>query len=73
MSSFSKFTGKDFAQIDKEKAGARLEKLILNRMKFLEGDPEWKTKVIRFALGRGYEYDDVSAALKRLQRAHKDE
>lgn len=61
------------SQIDKEKAGARLEKLILNRMKFLEGDPEWKTKVIRFALGRGYEYDDVSAALKRLQRAHKDE
>ena len=61
------------SQIDGDKAGARLEKLISNRMKILKGDPEWRSKLIRFALGRGYEYDDVSAALKSVQRTHKDE
>ena len=54
-------------QIDTDKAGDKLDKLIGTKMKALDGDPEWKIKIIRFVLGRGYEYDDVSAALKRLQ------
>ena len=57
------------AQIDEDKAEEKLDRLIRTKIKALEGDPEWKIKMIRFVLGRGYEYDDVSSALERIQNA----
>lgn len=44
---------------DSEKAQDRLEKLLLAKKKTLEGDPQAKLKLIKFALSRGYEYDQV--------------
>ena len=55
--------------VDEDKAEEKLDRLIRTKIKALEGDPEWKIKMIRFVLGRGYEYDDVSSALERIQNA----
>lgn len=56
------------AEIDCAGAEARLEKLLTVKMKALGDDPQRKLKLLRFALGRGYQYDEVSAALNRLGR-----
>ena len=52
--------------IDASKAGARLEKILENKYRSLKDDPQWRLKLIRFALGRGYSYDEVNEYLKRL-------
>ena len=53
-------------EIDEERAGSRLEKLLQAKWKTLQGDPQSKLKLIKFALGRGYEYDDVRQAVERI-------
>lgn len=45
--------------IDSEKADAKLQKLIDSKKRSLEGDPAARLKLIRFALSRGYAYDDI--------------
>ena len=52
--------------IDVGKAGLRLEKLLDNKYRTLKDDPQWKLKMIRFALGRGYSYDEVQEQITRL-------
>ena len=51
-------------EIDRPKADMRLEKLLENKWKALKNDPQGKLKLIRFALGRGYGYEDVSSYIK---------
>lgn len=51
--------------IEPEKADARLEKLLAAKARTLEGDPQFRLKLLKFALSRGYEYDTVEAALKK--------
>ena len=51
-------------EIDMQKAGNRMEKLLENKSRSLKDDPQWKLKLIRFALGRGYSYDNVNDFLK---------
>lgn len=46
-------------EIEPEKAEARLERLLETKRKSLEGDPQIKLKLIKFALSRGYDYDTV--------------
>ena len=46
-------------RIDPQRAESRLEKLLQNKFRSLKDDPQWKLKLLRFALGRGYSYDDV--------------
>ena len=46
-------------RIDPQRAESRLEKLLQNKSRSLKDDPQWKLKLLRFALGRGYSYDDV--------------
>ena len=53
-------------EIEPEKADARLEKLLTAKARTLEGDPQFRLKLLKFALSRGYEYDAVEAALKNL-------
>lgn len=55
-------------EIDGAKASARLEKLLNNRYQSLKDDPQWRMKLIRFALGRGYSYDEVNEYLKNMKR-----
>ncbi len=51
---------------DREKAESRLERLLVGKWKSLEGDPQGKLKLLRFALSRGYEYDDVRTLADRI-------
>ena len=53
-------------EIDAAKADTRLEKLLENKYRTLKDDPQWKLKLLRFALGRGYSYDEVNSVLKSL-------
>ena len=53
-------------EIDAGKADSRLQKLLESKWKSLRNDPQGKMKMIRFALGRGYGYDDVSSMLDTI-------
>lgn len=46
-------------EIDAEKADAKLERLLEAKRRSLEGDPQIRLKLIKFALSRGYDYDTV--------------
>jgi regulatory protein len=56
------------AEIDEQKALGRLEKLISNKARSLTGDPQIRMKLLRFGLGRGYSYDEVSSVVEQLLR-----
>jgi regulatory protein len=53
-------------EVDEAKASSRLEKLLENKYKSLKNDPQWKIKLLRFALGRGYSYDEVNDQIHRF-------
>ena len=53
-------------QIDSQRAESRLEKLLENKYRTLKDDPQWKFKLLRFALGRGYSYDEVSDCIAKF-------
>ena len=53
-------------EIDPEAAGARMDKLIAAKCRTLQGDPFIKFKLIKYALSRGYRYDDVAPAVDRI-------
>ena len=51
-------------EIDQKKADDRLVKLIENKKRSLKDDPQARMKLLRFALGRGYTYDEIFDVLK---------
>lgn len=51
--------------VDPGRSDARLDRLIAAKRKSLEGDPQQKLKLLRYLLGRGYEYDAVVKAIER--------
>lgn len=53
-------------EIDSSKALARLDKLLENKYRSLKDDPQCRMKLLRFGLGRGYSYDDVAEAVRRI-------
>ncbi|MBO4427002.1 MAG: RecX family transcriptional regulator [Bacteroidales bacterium] len=55
------------SEVDAGRADERLAKLLAVKAKSLEGDPQARLKLIRFALTRGYEYDAVESAVKKLE------
>lgn len=55
-------------EIDQDKADSRLEKLLQNKFKSLKDDPQCRLKLLRFALGRGYGYDEVSKVVDSLMK-----
>lgn len=55
-------------EVDEGKARARLEKLMENRYRSLKDDPQCRLKMLRFGLGRGYEYDEVSSVIDILMK-----
>lgn len=54
--------------VDEGKARARLAKLMENRYRSLKDDPQCRLKMLRFGLGRGYEYDEVSSVIDMLMK-----
>ena len=59
---------KALEEIDQDKADSRLEKLLQNKLKSLKDDPQCRLKLLRFALGRGYSYDEASHTIDQLLR-----
>lgn len=47
------------AEIDEARASQRLERLMAAKAKSLKDDPQARLKLLRFGLGRGYQYDEV--------------
>lgn len=54
------------AEIEPDKADGRLEKLLEARYQTLREDPQWKLKLIKFALSRGYEYEKIATFVGRM-------
>ena len=52
--------------VDESSADARLQRLLASKAKTLEGDPQFRLKLIKFGLSRGYEYSKVEDALAFL-------
>lgn len=50
-------------EIDTAKADTRLKKLLENKYRTLKDDPQWKMKLLRFALGRGYSYEQINSII----------
>ena len=55
--------------IDEGRAGQRLEKLVENKYRSLKDDPQCRIKLLRFALGRGYSYDEVNPLIDALMKS----
>ena len=50
-------------EIDADKAAGRLQKVIAEKYKVLKDDPQCRLKLLRFALSRGYSYEEVSSVV----------
>lgn len=59
--------GQAMGNIESSAANARLEKLAVAKMKSLSGDPQWRLKLLKFLLGRGYTYEQAEKCLKRFK------
>ena len=55
-------------EIDRDKSSSRLYKLLENKLRSLKDDPQCRLKLLRFALGRGYSYDEASHTIDQLLR-----
>lgn len=57
------------AGIDTDRASSKLQKLLETKHKSLREDPQCRLKLLRYALGRGYSYDDASAVISQLMKS----
>lgn len=55
-------------EIDENKAQSRLFKLMENKYRSLKDDPQCRLKMLRFGLGRGYEYDEINRIYDEIQK-----
>lgn len=55
-------------EIEDDKADVRLEKLLAVKYMSLKDDPQWKLKLVRFAMGRGYDYEQVKKIVERMNK-----
>jgi len=53
-------------EIDASAASDKLEKVLVAKARSLKEDPQIKLKLIRFALGRGYQYDEVAPKIEQM-------
>lgn len=53
-------------EIDGGRAEEKLRKLLESKWKTLADDPQGKLKLIKFALSRGYEYDQIKSAVEDI-------
>lgn len=55
------------AEIDADSALPRMQKTLQTKYNAIKEDPQWKLKLIRFGLSRGYSYDDVEGFIAGLK------
>ena len=51
------------SEIEEPKAARKLESVLAAKYRTLQGDPQCKLKLLKFALSRGYKYQEVSSIL----------
>lgn len=61
------------SEVDEVKSSDRLVRLLEYKYRTLREDPQWKLKLLRFAMGRGYSYDKVCGLLPRISMEQKDD
>ena len=52
-------------EIDADKAASKLDKLAADKYRLLKDDPQFRLKMLKALLSRGYGYDEVEAAVVR--------
>ena len=53
-------------EIDQGKQADKLNKLLQAKARSLAGDPQFRLKLLRFGLTRGYDYDAVEAEVSKI-------
>ena len=53
-------------EVEPARAADKLERLLAAKARTLQGDPQFRLKLIKFGLSRGYEYEAVEEALRKL-------
>ena len=53
-------------EIEPQKAADKLEKVLSAKARTLQGDPQFRLKLLKFGLTRGYDYQDVEAAVSKI-------
>lgn len=53
-------------EVDPQKAASKLDKLAADKYRLLQGDPQCRLKLLKALLSRGYGYDEVEAAVKKV-------
>jgi len=53
-------------EVEPGRAADKLERLLDAKARTLEGDPQFRLKMLKFGLSRGYEYAAVEEALKKI-------
>lgn len=61
-----------FANVDEGKAGRKLRAVLLQKCRSLENDPQRRVKLIRYALSRGYGYDEVYQMVDNILSEERD-
>lgn len=53
-------------EVEPGRAADKLERLLAAKARTREGDPQFRLKMLKFGLSRGYEYAAVEEALKKI-------
>lgn len=56
------------SDVDEGKSKDKMERIISAKYKTLKSDPQWKIKLIRYSLSRGYQYDEIMEHINSLGR-----
>ena len=60
-------------EIDESKADQRLDRLVRSRYASLRNDPQFRVKLLRYVVGRGYSYDEASSVIDELMKERNDD
>lgn len=55
--------------VDAGAAVRKLESVLAAKYRLLKDDPQRRLKLLRFALGRGYGYEEVKSAVERIENS----
>ena len=64
---------KALLEVDEGKAEERFDKLMRNKYRALKEDPQCRLKLLRFALGRGYQYDEAKSMIDTILSEKSEE
>ena len=55
-------------EVEPARAADKLQRLLSTKARTLQGDPQFRLKLLKFGLSRGYEYEAVEEAINNLPR-----